>query len=57
MDIFNQHLQHLVKLARIPGWRAYAWHRAKEMSSEPLFSGMDVALKEAMEAATSTPGE
>lgn len=48
--IFRHQLQRLTELAQNPGWKAYAWHRAKELDAEPsgLFKGMADALKAAM---------
>ena len=47
---FEQALAHLVMLARQPGWKAHAWHRAKELDADRsgLFAGMAQALKDAM---------
>lgn len=43
---FAQQLDWLVTMARSPGFKAYAWQRAKDL--EPLFPGMAAALQSAM---------
>lgn len=47
---FDRQLQNLIRLAQSPGWKAYAWHRAKELDADRsgLFRGMADALKAAM---------
>ena len=49
-DPFDLQLAHLVKLAREPGWKQYAWHRAKELEAEVSgrWAGMSTRLREAM---------
>ena len=42
-------LQHLVRMAKIPGAKTYAWNRAKELDKDPsgLFTGIaDDLIKE-----------
>jgi hypothetical protein len=45
-------LEHLVQLARAPGWKAYAWAAAKEFESINPYDlqGMQEALKQRMTA-------
>jgi hypothetical protein len=47
---FQTQLDHLVVLAKHPGWRAQAWHRAKILDAEPLglYKGIAAALTLAM---------
>jgi hypothetical protein len=47
---FQAQLVHLTRLAAIPAWKAWAWHRAKELDVDPsgLFTGMAEAVKAAM---------
>jgi hypothetical protein len=54
---FNDQLQWLITMARTPGWKAYAWHRAKEMAADDsgLWPEIDKRLEEAMRA--EVPGE
>lgn len=47
-DHYAEMLAHLVRMARIPGFRAHAWHRAQELAKTELYSGMDAALIAAM---------
>ena len=48
--VYDQQLQHLIRLAKQPGWKAYAWHRAKALDAEEsgLFRGIADDLKAAM---------
>ena len=48
--VYDQQLQHLIRLARQPGWKAYAWERAKALHREEsgLFRGIAEDLKAAM---------
>lgn len=43
-------LEHLVRLAKNPGWKQYAWHAAKEFESINPYDlfGMQQKLKERM---------
>lgn len=45
-------LNHLVRLAQTPGWKAYAWGAAKEFESINPYDlqGMQEALKQRMTA-------
>lgn len=47
---FQRQLQHLISMAKLPGWKAYAWRRAQDLDAEAsgLFAGMADALKAAM---------
>lgn len=47
---FDAQLQHLLTMAKLPGWKRYAWARALELSADQsgLFSGIDQALTAAM---------
>ena len=57
--IFDSQLQHLADMASRPGWKKYAWCRAKELaSSEPgLFPGIDKALTQRMTGGQASAGE
>ena len=48
--VYDRQLQHLINLARQPGWKAYAWERAKTLHKEEsgLFRGIADDLKAAM---------
>ena len=48
--VYDQQLQHLIRLAKQPGWKAYAWERAKTLHKEEsgLFRGIAEDLKAAM---------
>ena len=48
--VYDQQLQHLIRLARHPGWKAYAWHRAKVLDADDtgLWRGIADDLKAAM---------
>lgn len=47
---FQAALDHLIRMASTPDWKAYAWHRAQEMDAEPsgLYSGIASALRAQM---------
>jgi hypothetical protein len=49
-DPFNTQLQHLAALARVPGFKAHAWHRALDLSKDPtkLWLGLPDALTAVM---------
>lgn len=49
-DLFAVQLAHLVMLAGSPGFREYAWHRAREMEDDEsgLWLGMADALRREM---------
>ena len=49
-DAYHQQLQHLIRLAKQPGWKLYAWERAKTLHREKsgLFRGIADDLKAAM---------
>lgn len=44
-------LEHLVKLAKTPGWKSYAWHAAKEFEQINPYdlAGMQEKLKQKMQ--------
>jgi hypothetical protein len=48
--LYQRQLGHLINLAREPGWKAYAWQRAKDLSTDQsgMFAGISQALTEAM---------
>ena len=48
--VYDQQLQHLIRLAKQPGWKAYAWERAKTLHREEsgLFRGIADDLKAVM---------
>lgn len=50
MTEFNKQLQLLIGLAKTPGWKAYAWHRAKELErcETGMWDGIAEALTQAM---------
>ena len=50
--VYDQQLQHLIRLAKQPGWKLYAWERAKTLHKEEsgLFRGIAADLKAAMAA-------
>ena len=47
---YETQLQHLVRLAKTPGWKEYAWHRAKELDADDsgLWRGIAQALVDEM---------
>lgn len=49
-QLYDDTLAHLVMLASTPGWKDYAWGRAKELDSEPLgiYSGIKQDLVKIM---------
>lgn len=55
MDIEAQ-LTWLITLAKVPGWKAHAWHRALALDADPsgLFKGIKERLVEAMRGHVST---
>lgn len=46
-DPYKTQLDHLIKLAKNPGFKAHAWSRAKELAEDRtgLFAGIDQDLK------------
>ena len=50
MTAYETQLAHLTKLAKTPGFKQYAWHRALELDrdSSGLWLGIAEALKQAM---------
>lgn len=50
MTVYDKALAHLIKLAKTPGFKDYAWHRAKEMErcETGMWAGIAADLKQAM---------
>ena len=50
MTVYDKALAHLIKLAKTPGFKEYAWHRAKEMErcETGMWAGIAQELKERM---------
>lgn len=48
-------LDHLVRMASIPGWKAYAWHRAQALEEQAIFKGIANALKVRMRELNAGP--
>lgn len=50
---YEEMLSHLIEMARIPGFKAQAWHRAKELAAcrTGLYADIDKALAAAMKEA------
>jgi hypothetical protein len=48
---YQEQLDHLIKLAKTPGWKHYAWHRAKELEKDRsgLFKWIAEDLRKAMQ--------
>jgi hypothetical protein len=57
MTHYDEMLSHLIEMARIPGWKAQAWHRAKELAScrSGLWTDIDKALTAAMQSPSESP--
>ena len=55
MTVYDKALAHLIKLAKTPGWKEYAWSRAKELEScrTGMWQGIAADLKQAMLARSS----
>lgn len=53
---YQDALAHLCRMAALPGWKHYAWARAKELDADQsgLFAGIAADLKAAMQADEST---
>lgn len=49
-EIYEATLARLVEFAQKPGWKAWAWHEAKQRDADPsgLFRGIAADLKSAM---------
>lgn len=52
--IYETTLAHLIAMAKVPGFKAHAWHRAQKLDQDPsgLWTGIADALKAAMTAST-----
>ena len=50
MTDYETQLAHLTKLAKTPGFKQYAWHRALQLEADDtgLWRGIAEALKQAM---------
>ena len=50
MTAYDKALAHLIKLAKTPGFKEYAWQRAKEMErcETGMWAGIAADLKQAM---------
>jgi hypothetical protein len=50
MTAYDKALAHLIKLAKTPGFKEYAWSRAKELEScrTGMWQGIAADLKQAM---------
>jgi hypothetical protein len=50
LETYQSTLAHLVKLASTNGWKAQAWHRAKELETHPtgIFKGISQELTKIM---------
>ena len=50
LETYQFTLAHLVKMASTNGWKAHAWHRAKELETHPLgiFKGISQELTQIM---------
>lgn len=53
LNPYSQHLAWLLTMARNPGFKAHAWHRAKELEADPsgLWLGITQALTQGMKDA------
>lgn len=54
-DVFQNQLRHLSILAQQPGFKAHAWHRAKELEADP--SGLWQGLAQALTLAVTGPAK
>ena len=54
---YDAQLNHLVVLAKTPGFKEYAWHRALQLEADDtgLWRGIAEALKQAMLAQPPAP--
>ena len=50
MTVYDTQLAHLIKLAKTPGFKEYAWHRALQLEADDtgLWQGIAADLKQAM---------
>ena len=55
MTAYETQLAHLTELAKTPGFKQYAWHRALQLEADEtgLWRGIAEALKQAMLASKS----
>lgn len=56
--IYRKQLAWLIRMARKPGWKAQAWHRAQELDADTsgLFKGIAADLVKRMRGRKSAPG-
>jgi hypothetical protein len=40
IEEYKKQLDHLVEMAKMDGFKSYAWERAKLLDKEPMFSGI-----------------
>lgn len=54
---YQSQLEHLTRLALIPGWKSYAWARAKELESDAtgMWAGISTALHKSVVQAQTKP--
>ncbi len=47
---YDRALKHLIRMAQTPGWKSYAWSRAKELDADKsgIWTGIAQELKEVM---------
>ena len=59
MDIpthIEDQFQWLLAMARTPGWKAHAWHRAQELAaSDAMYADLPRRLKESMQSSATAP--
>lgn len=54
---YETDLQHLVRMASIPGFKDHAWRRAKQLDADPtgLWAGIAQALSDEMKRRAAEP--
>lgn len=53
MSHIEEQFQWLLTMAKTPGFKGQAWHRAQELAaSDPMYADFPGRLKEAMQSAT-----
>ena len=55
-DARDKMFAHYLALCRIPGAKAYAWQRVKELDEQDLYKGIKDYIVEKMNAQSSTGG-
>ena len=48
LEEYKKQLDHLVEMAKLEGFKAYAWSRAQELEREPMFAGISTDLVQRM---------